>query len=80
MPIVRFQIDASNSVDDRLRGYSIDVRTMPGSEIDADALLIWVQNIALGVIDEGWTESKLSEDAVDIRIVDSQTNRIVDTL
>ena len=53
---------------------------MLGAEIDTDALLVWVQNIALDVIDKGWTESDLSKQAVDIRIVDSQKNAIVDTL
>lgn len=80
MPIFRFQIDASNSVDNRLRGYLIDVRTMLGSEIDTNGLLTWVQNIALAMIEDGWTEAYLREEAVHIRIVDSQGNTIVDKL
>ena len=78
MPIVRFLVDANNCSDDRLRGYRIDVRTL--GDTDPDSLLLWAQNIAIGVIDDGWTSKQLIEDAVDIRILDGNRKTLVDTL
>ena len=78
MPIVRFLIDANNCSDDRLRGFRIDARTI--GDVDPDSLLLWVQNIALGVIDDGWTSKQLIEDSIDIRILDGNRRTLVDTL
>ena len=78
MPIVRFLVDANNCSDDRLRGYRIDVRTL--GDTDPDSLLLWVQNIAIGVIDDGWTSTQLIEDAIDIRILDGNRKTLIDTL
>lgn len=44
------------------------------------ALLVWIQNIALGVLDEGWGNDELSNDKIDIRIRDSQRQTLVDRL
>ena len=78
MPIVRFLVDANNCSDHRLRGYRIDVRTL--GDTDPDSLLLWVQNIAIGVIDDGWTSTQLIEDAIDIRILDGNRKTLIDTL
>ena len=78
MPIVRFLVDANNCSDDRLRGYRIDVRTL--GDTDPDSLLLWVQNIAIGIIDDGWTSTQLIEDAIDIRILDGNRKTLIDTL
>ncbi|MCP4886327.1 MAG: hypothetical protein GY904_06910 [Planctomycetaceae bacterium] len=80
MPVHSFVIDDSNKRDDRLNGYSIDVETMPGFTPDIPGLVDWVQNIAMGVLEDGWTHDELLDDCVYITIVDAEAKILIDTI
>lgn|GEM_PF-3931074 len=80
MPIFHFKINNDNKSDDRLIGYSIDVETAANFEPDIPALCDWVQNIALGVMIDGWTLDYLLEEGVNILIANQNQIVIVDTI